>query len=226
MDSRVESETAEPDPGGSELDRSVVWRGLDAWRSEVVAIALDEGGIVAEGCQVAVDPMPYRLDYRLEAREDFVTRGLSVEARGSGWWRRLELRNDREGNWSQRVETRGSDPAIADPGGDLDSLHGAIDCDLGLSPLTNLMPIRRSGLDRHPGAEDFLMAWVSVPDLGVVASSQRYEHVRTEGDGSVVRYVDRGLFPGFEADLRLDASGVVLLYPGLGERVDAERAAG
>lgn len=203
------------------LSELVAWRGLDGWRSEVAAIGLDEGGIVADGCQVAADPRPYRLDYRLQAPEQFVTRRMAVEVRGSGWWRRLELLHDGDGNWEVRTEQGGDGHGLDDPGGDAESLRGALDCDLGLSPLTNLMPIRRSGLNLRPGAEGFTMAWISVPDLAVLASGQRYEHVRALEDGAVVRYVDRGRFAGFEAELRLDAAGLVLLYPGLAERVEA-----
>ena len=50
---------------------------------------------------------------------------------------------------------------------------------------------------------------------------QRYEHVRADSEGSVVRYVDGGLFPGFEAELRLDDWQTVLHYPELGERVES-----
>jgi hypothetical protein len=185
----------------------------------VAEVELGASGLVALGTQVAVDPAPYRLDYRLEAGGDLVTRTLSVESRGTGWRRRLELRADGRGSWDVEAEARGDGPFEAGPGGEMAELEGALDCDLGLSPLTNLMPIRRSGLDRGPGAADFLMAWVSVPDLRVVGSAQRYEHLRAGADGSSVRYVDRGLFDGFTADLVLDPSGLVITYPGLAERV-------
>lgn len=74
---------------------------------------------------------------------------------------------------------------------------GAVDCDLGRSPLTNVMPVRRHRLHEAPGAVDFLMAWVSVPDLGVHRSRQRYEHLRPVAVDSpaVVRYV--GAHRGF-----------------------------
>jgi hypothetical protein len=206
--------------GDQHLDRMVIWRGLDAWRSEVVAMRLDPKGIEAKGSQGAVDPLPYRLDYHLQAPDDFVTRRIVLETQGAGWWRRLDLRRDGNGKWTAKTSKRGKKVKLPDPGGDMGSVKGALDCDLGLSPLTNLMPIRRSGLNRHPGAEDFLMAWISVPDLHVLASGQRYEHVRNDKEGSVVRYVDRGLFPGYKANLRLDRSGIVTVYPGLGKRVN------
>jgi hypothetical protein len=63
------------------------------------------------------------------------------------------------------------------------------------------------------------MAWVSVPDLEVFASAQHYEHVRTDASTAVVRFVDRGRFAGFTAELELDPDGLVLVYPELAQRV-------
>jgi hypothetical protein len=214
------AEAMAPDVSGDR--RIVAWRGLDAWRSEVALIRLGSRGLVAAGTQVGLAPVAYRLDYRLEAADDFVTRRLSLTAEGTGWTRHLDLRRSRAGVWTADASAHGHVDLPA-PGGDVATFATAIDCDLGYSPLTNLMPIRRSGLDRHEGAQDFLMAWVSVPDLGVVASAQRYEHVRATGGGSVVRYVDRGLFPGFKADLRLDRTGVIERYPGLAEQVQPKQ---
>ena len=53
------------------------------------------------------------------------------------------------------------------------------------------MPVRRHRLHERPGEVEFLMAWVSVPDLGLHPSEQRYEHVRRDKDHAVVRYVGR-----------------------------------
>lgn len=63
----------------------------------------------------------------------------------------------------------------------------------------------------------FLMAWVSVPDLRVVPSRQRYEHVGERDGRLVVRYV--GEHRDFVGELELDDDGFVLLYPELAERV-------
>jgi len=202
--------------------RLVVWRGTDAWRSEATTLRIDRDGIVAEGTQVGFAPMLYKLDYRLDAGDDFITRRLVLTAEGTGWWRHLDLRSDGRGRWTVDAKARG-DVRLPDPGGDASTFAGALDCDLGFSPLTNTMPIRRSGLTRREGAEDFLMAWVAVPDLTVVASGQRYEHVRVTDRGSVVRYVDRGLFPGFTAELQLDRTGICQVYPDLAKVVKPKR---
>ena len=100
------------------------------------------------------------------------------------------------------------------------ALAGALDCDLGLSPLTNAMPVHRHRLDREPGSFDFVMAWVSVPDLAVHAARQRYRHVSSDGDGGIVRFEsledDRVTFT---SDLEFGADGLIDVYPQLARRL-------
>jgi uncharacterized protein len=180
----------------------VLWRGLDSWRAEAASLELTSHGVRAHGTQLGIEPRPYRLRYRLDAGDGWVTRALEVEASGEDWSREMKLSRDDDGTW----QVSGSEDQ---------ALHGALDCDLAFSPLTNLMPIRRHGLHQDPGERDFLMAWVTVPDLEVHASPQRYEHVRP----GVVRFTDLGMHAGFTAELVLDADGIVLEYPGLARRV-------
>jgi uncharacterized protein len=196
-----------------------MWSGWDVWRTEVTWVDLAPDRLMASGTQLGIDPVPHRLDYRLDTARGFVTKRLEVEAAGEGWTRRLDLTRDEAGTWRLVTDSTGRSD-LADPGGDAGALAGALDCDLGLSPLTNTMPVRRHGLHRQPGANDFLMAWVSVPDLGVHAARQRYEHLRINGDRAMVRYRNVGTPDGFTADLEMDDHGLVILYPGLARRVE------
>jgi hypothetical protein len=200
------------------VERFLLWRGLDGWRTEAAHVEFAGNRLRASGTQLGVEPLPYRLDYELETFERFVTESLLVRASGEGWARSLELRHDGEGAWSCELKAEG-EVELPPAGGEMYALAGALDCDLAFSPLTNLMPVRRHALHERPGERDFLMAWVSVPDLAVSPSQQRYEQVRTGPDGSVVRFVDRGLFAGFVSELELDADGLVVVYPELARRV-------
>lgn len=201
------------------MRRLLLWRGLDVWRAEIVSVELTGKGVRASGTQLGVDPLPYRLDYELDASDGFVTRVLEVDATGGGWTRSLRLERD-DGIWRYEPAEEGNAPGLPPAGGAVDRLGDALDCDLGFSPLTNLMPVRRHALHERPGRADFMMAWVSVPDLGLHASRQRYEHVRREGERAIVRFLDLGLFAGFTAELELDADGLVRVYPGLARRVE------
>lgn len=139
--------------------------------------------------------------------------------RAQQWARRLLLRHDGAGDWGWEAEQQGDCP-FPPPGMDraVDAVGGALDCDLGLSPLTNLMPGRRHRLLEPAPAAEIVVAWVSVPDLSVHAYRQRYEHVGAGDNQSTVRFTDLGLSPGFVADLVLDADGLVDVYPRLARR--------
>ena len=200
------------------MARLVLWRGAEEWLAEAARVELTEDGIGATGTQLGAEPIPYRLDYDLEAAGGFVTRSLRARASGDKWERQIELRHDGEGNWQCDAHADG-EPSLGEPGGDMDALHGALDCDLEFSPLTNLMPVRRHSIDRLQIEMDFLMAWVSVPGLALHASRQRYEHVRHHEGGSVVRFVS--LDSDFRSELELDSDGLVVHYPQLARRVAA-----
>jgi len=197
--------------------RTLVWRGLDAWRAEYADVTLYADRLLARGTQLGIEPLPYRLSYALDTSPpDFRTARLTVDAAGERWSRRLDLLRDPDGNWHVSGDA-GGEVGLPEPGGDPSSFAEALDCDLGLCPLTNAMPVLRHGLAGGGGEpRDFTMAWVSVPDLTVSRSAQRYEPVRQ----GVVRYVD----DHFSAELELDSDGLVLRYPDLAERVSSGAA--
>jgi hypothetical protein len=169
----------------------LAWAGDPLWLAEVCDAELAADGVLASGTQLGADPHPYRAAYQLDARGDWITRRLRVDVPGVG---SLDLRHDGAGHWEGRPE-----------------LDGALDCDLAYSPLTNLMPIRRHQLHQRAGTVDLVMAWVSLPDLAVYRSEQRYEHL---GPGRV-RYSSGD----FVADLEVDGDGLVVTYPQLARRV-------
>ena len=172
--------------------RLLVWRGVEEWLAEACEVSLDDDCLHARGVQLGAEPRPYRVDYELTAGPEWVTERLLVSA-GE---RTLDLRRSPEGTWTANGEPQ-------------PHLEGALDCDLAYSPLTNFMPARRLGAE----PVDHVMAWVSVPDLEVLRSEQRYEPI----DDRHVRYV--GLDSDFTADLELDEDGLVVRYPRLAERV-------
>jgi hypothetical protein len=185
--------------------RFLLWTGVEEWLTETASVELTDGGLRASGMQLGADPAPYRVDYRLEAPDDYVTRELELTATGDGWERHLLLTHDGKGGWRAEGEA------------ELPDLSEARDIDIQNSPLTNTMPILRHGFQRG-GERDFVMAFVTLPSLRVEASPQRYEHVRATEGGSVVRYI--GLDSDFTAELELDSEGLLSFYPRLARRVE------
>lgn len=159
--------------------------------------------LTAEGRTVGQVPRPWWIEYRLETGDDFVTARLEAEARWEDGAASLDLRRDPAAGWTVNGDARAD-------------LAEAFDCDLGMCPLTNTMPVLRHQLLRQPGDYDLLMAFIQVPSLRVVPSRQRYTQVRA-GDpaGAVIKYRSGS----FESDLVFDAEGFVHDYPQLGRRV-------
>jgi hypothetical protein len=196
--------------------RAIAWVREKGLGVEFADVSLQPKQLAASGISLGTSPTAYRLDYELETVDGFITSSFLVTARGDGWSRRLYLRRAMAGSWSAQATSDGR-VDLPSPGGDVTRFADALDCDLGLSPLTNSMPVLRHGLLEGGGPVDLVMAWVSVPDLNVRASYQRYTFVRKDGDMSVVRYESIG--GSFVAEITFDEDGLVHGYPGLGRRL-------
>ncbi|MFJ5727001.1 putative glycolipid-binding domain-containing protein [Streptomyces paradoxus] len=178
--------------------RAITWEVSGSRGFETAWSQLGEGVLRARGRAVGTVPEPYWVSYELETTEGFVTERLTVTAEAEAGTRALDLLHDGEGGWTAN-------------GQPLPDVDGALDCDLGLCPLTNTMPVVRHGLHRAPGEREFLMAWVSVPDLAVRPSRQTYTHL---GPGRV-----RFASGDFRSDLAFDEEGFVVDYPQLATRL-------
>jgi hypothetical protein len=205
------------------LPLSLFWNRKDTAGTEHTLVSVTSG-LHARGTAVAVDPIPYTCRYELQTDERWSTAHFDVSAEGGGWARnvRLELA---AGRWRITTAEKGDlDAALTAAGHagaglpgteDPDLLYGAFDVDLGGSPLTNTLPIRRLGLHQgnaEPGlAHRINVAWVLLPSLEVVQADQIYTPLP---DGRI-----RCAGEAFSADLTVDDEGFITDYPGLAERV-------
>ncbi|MGR0220093.1 putative glycolipid-binding domain-containing protein [Agromyces sp. ZXT2-6] len=160
----------------------------------------------------------YVTDWELDIGDGWRTRALRVTARGFGWWRTLDLERSPQGEWHADVQQSGVVDLPAAGLADPSSVADALDCDLGLCPLTNTMPIRRLGLlDADVAETALVMAWVEVPSLRVIRSDQAYAST-TVGGRRRVRF--RSLDSDFAAELEVDDDALVVDYPGIGRLAD------
>lgn len=187
------------------MTQLMAWHGIDPERADTAAVTLGDRSLTASGTSLYGD---FTLTYELETADAWATKRMRVRVSAPDWWRSLDLRRDGR-HWSATVKGENDNhlkaPTFAD------GLDGALDCDLQDCPLTNTMPVLRHDLHRKAGSVDFVMAWVSVPDLSVHVSNQTYT-----GDGSTDVVFRSG---DFVATLQLDDDGLVVDYPGLATRV-------
>jgi hypothetical protein len=194
--------------------RTLAWSGQDPERVDAAHVRLGADGLTARGTSAVAD---YVLDWALRTGPAWVTRTLSVRARGDGWARSLELGRDDGGNWLAVRDEEGQSAERLAVGG----LEGALDCDLGLCPFTNTMPVLRHDLVAaarrgEPRSVELVMAWVAVPDLTVHVSPQRYTARGPAADGGAAIHFASG---DFQATIDFDGDGLVRDYPGLGRRL-------
>ncbi|KUO10165.1 putative glycolipid-binding domain-containing protein [Streptomyces sp. DSM 15324] len=182
--------------------RVLTWTVAASGGYETAWTETGDGLLRARGRAVGTLPEPYWVSYDLDTGDGYVTRRLRVTVETAGRTRSLDLRHDGRGGWT----------ADGEP---LPGFRDAVDCDLGLCPLTNTPPVLRHDLHRTPGEHRLLTAWVSVPALTVRPSWQTYTHLGPGESGTRVRFVSGT----FRADVEFDADGFVTAYPGLAERL-------
>ncbi|MGW6172813.1 putative glycolipid-binding domain-containing protein [Arthrobacter sp. NPDC055138] len=196
--------------------RTVTWLGTDdPQRADTATINLEPERLSAHGASRTAD---YAASWSLTTTGNWFTENLTVSVHGQGWSRYLVLDRATDGSWRAATKVSGDadlpEPGIDDPA----SLTGAVDCDLGLCPATNTMPILRLGLvhDAEAAAE-LTVAWVEMPSLRVLGRQQIYSGSRAYDDGTGTAAVTYSS-GDFSAELEVDSDGIVIDYPGLATR--------
>jgi hypothetical protein len=175
------------------MENTILWRRLDRPGHESARLIESPEWHELEGAAVFVESnLPVRLDYRIRCDERWQT----CEAAVRGWIgsRRIDAEIEVvDGRWMMN-------------GAEMSGLSGCIDVDLNFSPSTNLLPIRRLGLE--VGRESLVRAaWLRFPSFELEVLEQRYSRV----DRNVYRYVSGS----FTAELTVNDAGLPVSYAGV-----------
>ena len=188
-------------------DRTILWRRIDEVPgTETCALWSEDNTHGLEGLALLTfDGQAVQVPYAVECDAGWRTRLVTVELRGLDLGRSLLLRAEHERWYANGRELR--------------DLRGCVDVDLGATPATNTLPIRR--LDLAVGASaEITAAWVRFPDLAVLRLPQRYTRLATyryryeSGDF----HQERG-GRTYTNEITVDDLGLVVDYPGAWVRV-------
>ncbi|WP_146584676.1 putative glycolipid-binding domain-containing protein [Puniceibacterium confluentis] len=171
------------------------WRALDRGGEDNCALTHLDGGWMLVGHARFHDDLGWAaLDYVIRCGPDWTTN--SADITGTHGETRVALRVVRTGAaWQVN--------GILQP-----QVAGATDIDLGFTPATNLMPLRRlPQIGRLPCRA----AWLRVPTGAVEPLDQTYTRQR----GHIVQY--HAEQTGHATQLRVNEHGFVTHYPGLWE---------
>jgi uncharacterized protein len=172
--------------------RRVAWRRSDEIETdEHCTLTVRDSGLSLVGTVLGSEAgVPVRIEYRVLTDAAGMTTATHVRDLRGFETRTLALERDAKGNWTVDGRT-------------VRALKGCTDVDLGCSPSTNTLPIRRLRL--APGRSSTIKAaWVLFPDLEVVKAAQTY----TRLDGFTWRYASGS----FESELTVDDDGLVAQY--------------
>jgi hypothetical protein len=138
--------------------------------------------------------------YEISCDSGWLTRAAHVEIVDDAGRRAIEL-TAANGRW--RVD-----------GAEAPHLDGCLDIDLGWSPSTNTLPIRRLNIPIGGRSGILTMAWVRFPQLTVEPMRQEYERIAER------QYVYTSRDGSFRATVEVDGEGVVVDYEGIWRKVD------
>lgn len=141
--------------------------------------------------------------YEISCDRSFRTRSAAISVRNAAGEKALQIAAE-NGRWYENgIENQ--------------TVAGAIDIDLGWSPCTNTLPIRRLGLEIGQTSGEFMAAWVRFPELTLQPLPQEYVRL---GDRQY-RYSSRG--GAFVANLMVDNEDLVADYEGFWLRVKSTK---
>ncbi len=169
--------------GGAETD------GVET--DEVCTLTLRDSGLSLVGTILGAEgSLPVRIEYRVLADAPGFTTAVHVRDLRGFEQRTIALARDAKGSWTVNgIPSR--------------SLKGCADVDLGCSPSTNTLAIRRLRL--AVGASRTIQAaWIRFPELTVAKTAQTY----TRLDEFTYRYASGD----FSAELTVDDEGLVAAY--------------
>jgi hypothetical protein len=194
--------------------RTLLWQRIDSPGSEWCMLEREPDGWRLCGIVLAeVATAPVLVHYAVALATDWSTRVVEIAMRSGAASepRKLKLTVAPEQQWQIEREPV-PDPAM--PVDELAALHGLVDVDLGFTPSTNTLPIRR--LEPAIGeAVAVTAAWVRFPELTIEPLPQRYIRLAER------RYRYESAGGAFVAEIEVDDLGLVTTYEGGWRRIAA-----
>lgn len=142
---------------------------------------------------------PACINYSLRCDHSWKTRSVVVHQQWADTEKKMVI-----GVTDQQEWTTNDEP--------IDFADGLIDIDLGITPATNTLPIRRLSLTPNQSQETTAV-WVRFPEMSLEPLHQRYTRIINN------QYQYDSLRSGFTAKLDVDTDGLVIEYGDLWRRV-------
>jgi len=187
-----------------QLVRTCLWRWLRGTGLERFDLLREGGGWLLRGTILALgDRRSAEAHYEVFCDSAWHTRRADIRLDEEGGERSLRLTVE-NGRWYEDGRKR-------------DTVRGSLDLDLGWSPSTNTLPIRRLNLGVGESSGAVTAAWVRFPELTLEPLPQEYRRLSERR----YRYTSRA--GAFTAEIDVDDHGLVIDYGDVWQRVGEVR---
>ncbi|MFU1797730.1 putative glycolipid-binding domain-containing protein [Paenibacillus azoreducens] len=175
------------------MEQTVIWKRLDDTGMEYCTHILGERTEIHGKVIRSLPEEASFVDYRVVCNQDGNTEQVIIQYIQQNKVQTMRLQKDANHRWLRE-------------GIHLPELDGLVDIDIGATPSTNLLPIRRLRLNIGE-SQQMTAAWVRFPEFDVLPLQQIYTRM------GEFEYEYRSL-SGYKARLRTDAEGIIRDYEG------------
>lgn len=174
------------------MSETATWQRLDRSSLEFLQWSADHEFVLRGEVVGDIDGLLGRVMYRVRTGSDLLTRVVRIQFLSHSGAHYLRLSRNHQGQLHANGTER---PDLAD----------ATDVDIGVTPSTNTLPIRRFRLAVGE-SRDLVAAWIRFPELSVIPARQRYTRVTED------HYLYESLDSGYQARLTVQNDGIVVQY--------------
>ncbi|GAB4368119.1 MAG: putative glycolipid-binding domain-containing protein [Elainellaceae cyanobacterium] len=185
------------------LEHMIFWRRLDLPGHDICRLWTSAKGWQLSGTAIFLfEQMPCLLSYEVSANANWQTHIASISGYIGTSAIALTIAPTAHGYWSIN-------------GLEVQAAAGCVDLDLGFTPATNLIAIRRLSLQVGEQASA-PAAWLDFPDFKLKQLEQHYRRI------SEHEYEYASPNVGYAAILKVDRYGAITHYPDLWEREESK----
>lgn len=172
--------------------KRILWRRLDGSTMEYCTFKLSKPIMISGQVIGNLGGTVGKVEYEVSCSSDGSTKSVSAQVNTLTSTASLNFCKETSGVWLVNGQER-------------PDLRECRDVDIGVTPATNTLPIRR--LELQVGeSHTIVAAWLRFPEFDVIPLKQRYTRV----DDGTYRY--ESVVSGYKAELIVDEDGVVQTY--------------
>ena len=174
--------------------KRILWRRLDNSTMEYCTFQLRETTMISGQVIGDLSGTFGKVEYVVSCLSDGSTKSVSVHVNTLTKEVLLNFRRETSGLWLVNGQER-------------PDLEECKDVDIGVTPATNTLPIRRFQL-KVGESRELVAAWLRFPELHVAPMRQRYTRL---GENT---YLYESVMSGYKAELTVDGDSIVQTYAG------------